>query len=328
MTNGKTCRRIADELWRFLLFSEFVFDLPGRTSRCPGQRAAARPKRRGRWWRICATRSAATRGRRANISSAPRQIEEELNLPEHLPGDRRPRRAGHLSLRGADVPGSAVRGAGARTTRRHPRASSTATRGSVWIGKGESQAQWGLAGSGLQARRRLRRRRPPARRPRPQPRRPDRTTTSSSLRDVDRLQREFEQAVGDYISLDGSMSEAVDHAGGATRSSSRRSSTLFTKHLETTGGRRRAGWPTPTCSTASSRPLLKESGRRVAFIMVDALRYELGVTLHRQLAETEQAEIRAGLRSASDRHACRHGVAAARRRARACGLCKEGDGFA
>ena len=38
--------------------------------------------------------------------------------------------------------------------------------------------------------------------------------------------------------------------------------------------------------------MLKESGRRVAFIMVDALRYELGVTLHRQLAETEQAEIR------------------------------------
>ena len=38
--------------------------------------------------------------------------------------------------------------------------------------------------------------------------------------------------------------------------------------------------------------MLQESGRRVAFIMVDALRYELGVTLHRQLAETEQAEIR------------------------------------
>jgi PglZ domain len=38
--------------------------------------------------------------------------------------------------------------------------------------------------------------------------------------------------------------------------------------------------------------MLQESGRRVAFIMVDALRYELGVTLHRQLSETEQAEIR------------------------------------
>ena len=33
--------------------------------------------------------------------------------------------------------------------------------------------------------------------------------------------------------------------------------------------------------------------RKVAFIMVDALRYELGITLHRQLAETEQADIRA-----------------------------------
>jgi hypothetical protein len=33
------------------------------------------------------------------------------------------------------------------------------------------------------------------------------------------------------------------------------------------------------------------SGRRVAYILVDALRYELGVALHAQLAETDQAEL-------------------------------------
>jgi hypothetical protein len=67
---------------------------------------------------------------------------------------------------------------------------------------------------------------------------------------------------------------------------------LFVKHLETTG------WP-PQGRLSNSDvfdslvgPLLKESGRKVALIMVYALRYELGITLHRQLADTEQAEIR------------------------------------
>ena len=38
MTNGKTLSPIADELWRFLLFSEFAFDLPHGPARSLVQR--------------------------------------------------------------------------------------------------------------------------------------------------------------------------------------------------------------------------------------------------------------------------------------------------
>ena len=110
---------------------------------------------------------------------------------------------------------------------------------------------------------------------------------------MDRLQREFEQAVGDYIPTTASMSDAVDHCR-------RRYAKLAEKVQRFSPGiSRPTGWP-PQGRLANAdvfdtlvAPMLKESGRRVAYIMVDALRYELGVTLHRQLAETEQAEIQA-----------------------------------
>jgi hypothetical protein len=67
--------------------------------------------------------------------------------------------------------------------------------------------------------------------------------------------------------------------------------TIFTRHLEV------SGWP-PAGHLANAdvfdrfvQPLLQESGRRVAYILVDALRYELGVALHAQLADTEQVEL-------------------------------------
>ena len=115
----------------------------------------------------------------------------------------------------------------------------------------------------------------------------------ASLREIDRLQREFEQAVGDYIPFDGSLFDAVDHCRKRYAKLAEKVQALFTKSLETTG------WPLQGRLSNSDvfdtivGPMLKESGRKVAFIMVDALRYELGVTLHRQLSETEQAEIRA-----------------------------------
>src|ERR1700756_5029725 len=66
---------------------------------------------------------------------------------------------------------------------------------------------------------------------------------------------------------------------------------LFTRHLETTG------WPPPGRLANADvfnrfvQPLLNESGGRGAYLLVDALRYELGVVLHTELAETEQAEL-------------------------------------
>ena len=75
-------------------------------------------------------------------------------------------------------------------------------------------------------------------------------------------------------------------------------------------------------------PMLTESGRRVALIMVDsALRYELVVfTLHRQLAETEQPRFARSALNFQLSHPVDHGVASSRSGFE-LRLCKEGDGF-
>jgi len=59
-----------------------------------------------------------------------------------------------------------------------------------------------------------------------------------SLREADRRQREFEQAVGDCLALD-DMEEIVEQARASYRRLAEKVQRLFIKHLETTG------WPPP-----------------------------------------------------------------------------------
>jgi hypothetical protein len=163
---------------------------------------------------------------------------------------------------------------------------------SVWVESGESQAQWGLVDAALQlvegcedAERQLA------------------SNVRSldviidwyvaSLRDVDRRQREFETAAADNAPLEDAMAEVVDHARARYGKLIAKIAPLFTRHLEATG------WP-PAGRLANADVFdkfvaapLKESGKRVAFILVDALRYELGVALYDQLAEADQVELSA-----------------------------------
>ncbi|MBJ6127402.1 PglZ domain-containing protein [Microvirga splendida] len=290
MTKGRTLSPIADELWRFLLFSEFAFDLPTALpetlSNVPKAPEAARPLVE----HLCDMLRSGSSTRNEYISRA-EGVEEELKLPEscssivHLgmrdtfPFEERTFLTAAVKALVADDIDSA-RGIVSRHS------------GSVWSSKGESQAQWGLVEACLRlieecddADRQLAE----------NGRNLDMLIGhyATSLRDVDRLQREFEQAAGDYLLTDASLSDLLDYCRRRYAKLAEKAQSLFTKHLET------AGWPpqgrlsnTDVFDTVIE-PMLKESGRRVAYIMVDALRYELGVTLHRQLAETEQAEIRA-----------------------------------
>ena len=290
MTRGKTHSSIADELWRFVLFSAFAFDLAGDLPTAfvnvPKAPDAAQPLVE----HLCESLRSSGATRNEYITRA-QAVEEELKLPEAcaalptlgkgdtFPFEERRVLAAAVAALVADDMDSA-------------RTIVTRHSGSVWVGRGESQAQWGLVEAGLRlveacddADRQL----------------ADNSRSlealvshyAATLREADRLQREFEQAVGDYIPSDGVLSQAIDHCRRRYAKLAETMQRLFTKHLEA------AGWPlagrlaNAEVFDSVVEPMLKESGRRVAFIMVDALRYELGVTLHRQLAETEQAEIRA-----------------------------------
>ncbi|MBN0379191.1 PglZ domain-containing protein, partial [Pseudomonas aeruginosa] len=114
-----------------------------------------------------------------------------------------------------------------------------------------------------------------------------------SLREADRLQREFEQAAGDFLDPHGLMHEVISQARARYRRLAEKVQGVFVKHVES------AGWP-PTGRLANADAFdrlvadrLKESGRKVAYLMVDALRYELGVALEKLLAEDGPVELQA-----------------------------------
>jgi hypothetical protein len=288
ITRGKTWSSIGDELWRFLLFSEFVFDLPPELpvalSNVPRAPEAARPLVDD----LCERLRHDARTRPVYIERA-EQTETDLDLPSHckeitdlgmretFPFEERTTMSASLRALEADRLDD-IRG----ILDRH--------RGSVWLGKGDSQAQWGLVEAALalveccdDSDRQLA----------DHARGLDTLITYyvSSLCEVDRCQREFEQSIGDIVLPDAAMTAVIDHTRRRYGLLIEKIGELFTRQLEA------AGWPPPGRLANADvfnrfvEPLLSESRRRVAYFLVDALRYELGTALHAELAETDQAEL-------------------------------------
>ncbi len=290
MTRAKSWSPIADELWRYLLFSEFVFDLPGELPSVLADVPRAPLEARLLVEDLC-DRLRNDRRTQGQYIERAETIEQELYLPEvcrqiedlgvrdTFPFEERSFFAQAVdALRRDNV--DKLRKAFARHA------------DSVWVGRGENQAQWTL----LQSAASLVESCDDADRQIPEHARTFDALLDyyvTSLREVDRLQREFEQLAGDYIDTDGQMAAVMTQARGAYRKIADKVQGVFIKHLE------RSGWP-PAGRLANADVFdklvatkLQESGRRVALLLIDALRYELGVELQKQLAEDDQAEIQA-----------------------------------
>jgi len=289
-TRGKTWSALADELWRYVLFSEFVFDLPiaipETLAGVPHAPMEARPIVED----VCERLRSDPKSRATYVERA-EAIESELHLVDlcgaiddlgvrdTFPFEER------TFLR------TAIKGIVTGDTDATRRVLSNRT-SSIWLGKAENQAQWELVRSGLSLveacedyERQL----------------PEHARSQAdlldfylgSLREADRLQREFEQAAGDFLDQHGLMHEVIGQARARYRRLAEKVQGVFIKHVET------AGWP-PTGRLANADAFdrlvadrLKESGRKVAYLMVDALRYELGVALERLLAEDGPVELQA-----------------------------------
>lgn len=287
-TKIKSWAAIADEFWRYLLFSEFVFDLPvdlpGKLANVPFAPQEARFLVED----ICENLRNDRRTQAMYIERA-EAIQQELNLPaicqsiENLgTRDTFPFEERSFFVQAVN----ALRRDNVDKLRQvlHRHAES------VWTGRGENQVQWALlqSAAGLvqacdDADRQLNEH--------------SRTLESlvsyytSSLREVDRLQREFEQAVGDALGVEGDTESVVRHARSTYRKLAEKLQTAFVRNLE------KSGWPISgklSNSDAFDRivaPKLLESGRRVVLFLIDALRYELGVELSKQLGDEGQVEI-------------------------------------
>jgi hypothetical protein len=289
-TRAKSWSPIADELWRFLLFSEFVFDLPGELpaalTTVPRAPAEARPLVED----ICDGLRNNLQRRSLYIEKA-EAIEKELNLPELCRGiedlgirDTFPFEE-RIFLRRAI---SGLIEGDTDLTRlmlvRH--------KNSVWLGKGESQSEWALVQSamaliesceGFEAQL------------------PERARTQSdlldfytgSLRETDRLQREFEQSVGDYLDSEDLLGDIINEARARYRRLAEKVQAVFVKHLEA------SGWPPPGRLANAAvydrfvSERLKSRDRKVAYFMIDALRYELGVALEKLISDDGLVELHA-----------------------------------
>ena len=102
-------------------------------------------------------------------------------------------------------------------------------------------------------------------------------------------------AAGDCLDARATLEEPVEQARSRYQHLAGKVHDIFVRHLE------KSGWP-PAGGLANVdlfdqliAPKLLESGRRVALFLVDALRYELGVALEKQLSEDGQAELRTAL---------------------------------
>lgn len=289
-TKGKTWSAIADELWRYLLFSEFVFDLseglPVGLSDVPHAEESAKPLIED----ICERLRNDQRTQNIYIERA-EVVESELNLVEIC---EQLKDLGHRDTFPFQERTSLLHAINALVSDDidEAQANLTCHAQSVWTGKGENQIQWDYLSSALalikccQDNDRVL---------------SDKTQSMdeliefyvSQLREVDQRHREFEQSASDYIWQDtqGIMTPIQGLALKQYGELVERVQLIFTKHFQQTG------WPV-TGRTANVEvfdklvaPKLELSGNKVAFIMVDALRYELGVVLEKQLSEDVNTEI-------------------------------------
>ena len=286
-TRGKTWSSIADELWRFLLFSEFVFDLPEALPESladvPRAPDAARPLVED----LCERLRNDNRTQADYIDRA-ESIENELELQSRCRSLKDLGRLDTFPFEERTFFSNAIN-ALIQDEMDTVRAILSKRVHSVWCGKGESQAQWDLLRSALSLyeicddlERQL----------------PAYTRSFDALidfyinfqREADRLQREFEQAVSGIFDTH-VMDDVIDKVRGKYRCLSAKSHDYFIRQLESNG------WP-PIGRMAHAdifdqklAPKLKDAGSRIAFILVDSLRYELGVALEKEISENDPVEL-------------------------------------
>ncbi len=287
-TRGKSWSAVSDELWRFVLFSEFVSDLPvplpPEVANVPHAPPEAYPLIQG----LCDQLREDRRTQSTYIAYA-EAIETDLNLPEIC------RSINDLGMRDTfpfeeRTFFSQAVDALQRDDMDRVRQLLSRHEHSIWRQRGENMEQWQLLEAAAQlieacedADRQLL----------------DHARTQDALidfyvgrlRNVDRLQREFEQAAASYYAPAPQMADVIRRARAVYRRISNKVQGIFVRHLE------QVGWP-PSGRMANAdvfdrlvAPKLGESGRRVAVFLIDALRYELGVEVHKQLLEDSQGDL-------------------------------------
>jgi hypothetical protein len=281
-TRGKKWKSVSEELWCFVLFSEFVFDLPGdlpeSLAEVPCANVAARPIIEN----LCDGLRQDMRKQEDYIKYA-EQIECDLNLEKicHAVSDLgvldtfpfEERTYLQLAIKAVDENDIDMLN---KILSRHKE--------SVWSNRDKNISQWelvsaakSLIGACGDLLRQL----------------SEHSANQAALldfylahlREADHLQREFEQAVTEYWDEHGLLTSAITKARNQYRQLAEKVQILFTKQLVDTGWPPQGRLYNADVFNELVAPKLQTSGQRVAYIMVDALRFELGVEFEKQLKD-------------------------------------------
>lgn len=293
-TRGKTWSSIGDELWRFVLFSEFVFDLPETLPEALADMPRAEEGARPIIQALCESLRNDRRSQDLYIEKA-KEIELDLDLPSHCEALTDLGSRDTFPFEERTFLTQAMMAFDQGNIER-VRAILAQHERSVWATQGESREKWYLVEAAVSLaqvcddlEQRL-------------PEHADSLEALvqfyvGSLREFDRLHREFEQAVGDYQWQDtrGAMSSLIQRARKRYAKLAESVQRVFMRLVHKTG------WPLPSMMANTQvfdrmvAPRLKQNGHKVAYFMVDALRYELGVALEKQLAEDGAIEMQPSL---------------------------------
>lgn len=287
-TKVRSWAAVGDELWRFLLFSEFGLDLGENLPPALATVPCAAEEARDLVHDLCERLRDDRRAQNSYFQRA-EMVEKDLNLPALCRGieplgvrntfpfqERAALSQAADALRREDMDrlGGLLRQHGE----------------SIWATRGENEAQWTLISSasdlvqacdqaGLDL--------------------PGRSRTlddlvdyyAGSLSELDRLQREFEEAAVDVLNPQAPAHEVIEYARDTYRKVADKVQDLFIRHVE------KVGWPLLGRLSNTEvfdnlvAPSLMESGHRVAYFLVDAMRYELGAQLARELQDAGQVGV-------------------------------------
>lgn len=287
-TKGKTWKAVADELWRLVLFSEFAFDQKTELPTALQTIACAGTEAQGLVFDVCEVLRNTVDNRDEYIRRA-LEVESQLALADQTKAltqlgvrdtfDCEERRYMHLLVEAA---------LSGRTD--EARAIIAKRQRSIWLTYEGRQTEWNLAERALDlldAALRVDTR--PATDLHAQI-----MTYAANGKDLDRYQRELEHAYNGWILMaDHEGIEAlVQKARSAYSTATATVQAHFIRHVE------HEGWPATGADLLWNAQLfnkqiapLLDAGRRVAYILVDSLRYELGVEVEKLVGEKHRPKL-------------------------------------
>lgn len=285
-TRGQTRQSIADELWQLILFSEFVFDCGGNVPDSLASVPKAGNEAKGLVYDICDGLRKHQDHKDTYLQTA-REIEQDLALQEQCTGDT------YLGVQ--DTFPFEERFYLQRLVERalegqfeQAREIWESRRTSIWTSHEDRLAEWSLASRALALLETAGRLSAPQ------------FPTLESIvqgyaltwRDLDRHHREMEQAVnewqGDHDGLDSLVARARSEYFRSVEALQSEFIRLITAE----------GWPVSDGQlmwnsqvfSKTVAPAL-EAGKRVAYVLVDSLRYELGVEIEKQLSDKHKVTL-------------------------------------